>query len=208
MQASVFLQGNKCVSYLRAIGAIMVLSTVMLIAQAYPEVLQYHRAKLAQGELWRLVTGHFTHSNFNHLCLNLMGLGLWAILQPKTLSLPKVLSLSLFLALIISLLFWVLNPHLQWYVGYSGVLYSLFGAWVFYLIGNHEYFTALVFGLALMGKTFWDALYPDSLSQQLIAVPVVYQAHWYGLLLSPLSAFWLYRRPSTMDTKASGLQND
>ncbi|WP_020558953.1 rhombosortase [Thiofilum flexile] len=183
-------------------GSILVLSLVLVVAQWSPEWLYYERTKLAQGELWRLVSGHFTHSNAAHLSLNLVGFWLWRLLQPATLPQHRILSLSLLLALIISLLFWFTLPQLHWYVGFSGILYSLFGAWVGYLLYTREYLIGSILGLTLIGKTLWDATHPDNLSQQLIAVPVVYQAHLYGLALSPLSTWYLYRRIPAIHTQA------
>ena len=175
-------------------GSVFVLSMVLGIAQWLPELLYYERTKLAQGELWRLVTGHFIHSNAAHLWLNLIGLWLWVLLQPPMLRTQRLLSLSILLGGMISILFWLTLPKLQWYVGFSGILYSLFGAWVGYLLYTREYLWGGVIGALLIGKTVWDAFHIDTLSQQLIGVPVIYQAHLYGLVLSPLSALWLYRR--------------
>lgn len=191
----------------KAYWPILLLSTLMVLAQLLPEVLTYQRDKLAQGDWWRLVTGHFTHSNVNHLVLNLTGLWLWVFLQPTHLPAQRLLGLTLFLALVISLAFWFINPNLVWYVGFSGVLYSLFGAWIGYLFYTREYLTSVLLGLALIGKSVWDATHNDTVSQQLIGVPVIYQAHWYGLILSPLSAMWLYRRLPTPNTKASATEN-
>lgn len=191
-----------CIVYLtlKTYWPIGVLSGVLLVAQLIPDLLYYERIR--NGEYWRFITGHFTHSNYLHLLLNLVGLWLWATLQPTTLSIKRVLSLSLLLALSISMLFWFTLPTLQWYVGFSGILYSLFGAWAIYLLYTHDYFLGGLFSIALVAKTLWDANHSDNLSQQLIGVPVVYQAHFYGLLLSPFSALWLYRRESNTNTQA------
>lgn len=187
---------------LKTYGSVLIMSLIILIAQGLPDLFYYERTKLAQGELWRLVTGHFTHNNTAHLLLNLTGFWLWIVLQPPTLRIQRLMSLSILVAGLMSGLFWFTLPKLGWYLGFSGVLYSLFGAWAGYLLYTRDYLLGVLLAATLIGKTLWDAIHPDSISQQLIGAPVVYHAHIYGLLLSPLSALCLYRRSSPAPHKA------
>ena len=51
--------------------------------QQLSETLVYQRGLIAQGEVWRLITGHFLHTNGYHLSMNLAALILLCLLHGK-----------------------------------------------------------------------------------------------------------------------------
>lgn len=56
-----------------AIGA---LSLFVFLRPGWTETLEMNRAALAQGEFWRLYTGHLTHFSADHLKWDLAGMAL------------------------------------------------------------------------------------------------------------------------------------
>jgi rhomboid family GlyGly-CTERM serine protease len=90
------------------------------------DVLAWDRVRIADGELWRLVTGHLVHANARHALVNaaaLVLLLLWPV--SRTLGAPSwwraiaVTSLAISLGLFLPA--WPVT-----YVGASGVLHGLF----------------------------------------------------------------------------------
>ncbi|MCP3960629.1 MAG: rhombosortase [bacterium] len=82
--------------------------------------LQYERPALAAGELWRLVTCHFTHWSSDHLFLDvvtLLALGSGC----ERLGRGRFLVALLASALLIPLALWWLEPGLTTYRGLSGL---------------------------------------------------------------------------------------
>ncbi|MGJ8693105.1 MAG: rhombosortase [Thalassotalea sp.] len=88
--------------------------------------LVYHRSMILDGQLWRLFTGHFFHTNLNHLLLNLAGLWLLWSLHGHYYNEQNYLLLFVFSALVVSLGLLVFSPNLEQYVGLSGILHGVF----------------------------------------------------------------------------------
>jgi rhomboid family GlyGly-CTERM serine protease len=164
------------------------LSLLWIILYGLQANLRYERSLIFQGELWRLFTAHLVHLNLTHLVLNLVGWWLFLKLCGHLLKLKQLSCYILILALGISLLLLIFQPHLQWYLGFSGVLYGLL------LIGSIQLSLQPErgLGLALISlislKFAWDSynslMHGSSLSSaQLIGAPVVLAAHGYGLLI-------------------------
>ncbi|MBL4940820.1 MAG: rhombosortase [Colwellia sp.] len=96
------------------------------IGEAVTQALVYQRQLINQGEVWRLFTGHFLHTNGYHLVLNLAALiMLWA-LHGRFYTIKNYLSLFLFCSLSTSIGIYYYTPSLIQYVGLSGVLHGIF----------------------------------------------------------------------------------
>lgn len=90
------------------------------------DTLVYQRQLIAQGEVWRLVTGHLLHTNGFHLLLNLAALlMLWA-LHGRFYRIKNYCALFLCCALTTSIGIYFFNTSLIQYVGLSGVLHGIF----------------------------------------------------------------------------------
>jgi len=89
-------------------------------------LLVYQRNAIANGELWRLFTGHFFHTNGYHLSLNLAALTLLWALHGHFYSIKNYALLFIFSAFTCSLGLYYFSPELQRYVGLSGVLHGVF----------------------------------------------------------------------------------
>ncbi len=90
------------------------------------ELLVYNRTLIAQGEFWRIFTGHLLHTNGYHLLLNLSAIILLWALHGQFYHYINYSLLFLISALITSFGLYVFSPELQQYVGLSGVLHGIF----------------------------------------------------------------------------------
>ena len=157
---------------------------IMVILQLFDfRDLRYQYDWLANGEYWRLLSAHWVHVNWRHLMLNAAGLLLcMSIASPRWL-IPHWVVYHLILALGISILFYLRNPQLEWYAGYSGVLFGL------YLLAAidlypHEKIIALLLAAAISIKVILEQTSDLKLdSSEFIGSPVIIDAHLYGILL-------------------------
>lgn len=158
------------------------LSLMLILLQTWQPELYFQRQLIQNGEIWRLWTGNLVHTNIWHLVLNLGGWGLCLLLTPQRLS-TAYLMLSIAVLMSVVGLGLYSNPSLLWYAGFSGVLYGLFTLAGIYWLLERDYVLGLMLLLLSGGKAFSDlALGGDSLSSQLIAAPVIYAAHIYGII--------------------------
>lgn len=86
----------------------------------------YHRELIIAGEKWRLLTGHFLHTNGFHLLLNLAALIMLWVLHGRFYTIKNYSMLFIFCAVTTSLGVFYGNPTLIQYVGLSGVLHGVF----------------------------------------------------------------------------------
>lgn len=144
--------------------------------------LQYERASIAEGELWRAITGHFIHGGFAHLFANLAGLlAIWWYFDEFKRGRALLLHL-LSIGLLVSAFLWLREPDLVWYVGLSGVLHGLL---VYHLLLHLKrrsilHITLLVL---LIGKLYFEQnLGTSSGMEALLGIPVIINAHAYGAM--------------------------
>ncbi len=83
--------------------------------------LEYDRTAIAAGELWRLLTGHWTHWSGEHLFWDLLVFAVAAALWERLGRRRRLLACLLCSALAISLALWVLLPQVALYRGLSGL---------------------------------------------------------------------------------------
>jgi len=125
-------------------------------------LLQYDRAAIGAGEVWRVITGHWLHWSFDHflwctitflaigsICENLSGKGYLATLAAAS--------------FIISLVCWLAAPELAYYRGLSGLASAIFmfaavmmvrDAWM--VQDWRKVLLPAVAGLAFAGKVLFE----------------------------------------------------
>jgi rhomboid family GlyGly-CTERM serine protease len=86
----------------------------------------YQYQLISQGELWRIFTGHFLHTNGIHLLLNLAALILLWALHGHFYNVKNYSLLFITSALICSTGLFYFSPEIHQYVGLSGVLHGIF----------------------------------------------------------------------------------
>lgn len=162
-----------------------------------PGALEYRRA-VAASEPWRLLTGHFVHLSFLHAALNGVALLLIGRLFADRLRPGELYGLLGAAPILISILFWLLLPELQWYRGLSGVLHAIFFAgcvvWIATTTGRARWLpiAALLAGaVKVLVEQPWDASFPV---HELLRVAVVPQAHLVGATVGTAAGLLLRQR--------------
>ncbi len=144
--------------------------------------LRFERAAIADGELWRLATGHFVHLGAAHLLLNAGALLLLWLLVGKSLTTAGWLAVIAGCLIGIDLGFWFLDPQLTWYVGLSGLLHGMLAAG---LVARFRVAAAesLTLGCLVAAKIIYEQVAGPLPGSELSAGgPVVVNAHFYGAL--------------------------
>ncbi len=174
-------------SSLRPWTTVGLLALLMLVAQAAgPELLRYDARAMRSGELWRLWSGHLVHANMRHLLLNLAGLLLCQALTGVRWRLWQWGWRILWLATAISLGFWLLQPQIHWYVGFSGVLFGLYLLAAVAVLRQQPLVSSLLIVL-LLAKILVEQFSSVKIaSSEWIGVPVLVDAHLYGFLAALL----------------------
>ncbi|MDH3389839.1 MAG: rhombosortase [Gammaproteobacteria bacterium] len=166
----------------RFVGLSLVIFVLFqLIGEDY---FRYQRDWVSTGEVWRLETAHWVHVGWTHLVLNALGLAICVSLTRPNWSVKRWFVQSLCIGLGISILCTLQNPNLNWYVGFSGILFGL------YFLAAHDLYArdrliALLIAGAIVGKVILEQYTPyDFTSAELIGAPVITDAHLYGLLMA------------------------
>lgn len=83
------------------------------------------RAALAQGQWWRLWSGHWVHLDMSHALVNLAALAVIVTLALRQQMLGSIAVAALIGMPLLSLALLQFDPALQWYAGLSGLLHGL-----------------------------------------------------------------------------------
>ncbi len=160
---------------------LVVMVLLQLLGQ---ELFRYQHDWLESAEYWRLITTHWAHTNWIHFLLNAAGLVLCLSIASPEWSIKRWLLYQFVFALGISLLFNSLNPELTWYLGYSGILYGIFLLAAVDLYPRDK-LIALLLGSAIVIKiTLEQSSEINLTTSDIIGVPVVVDAHLYGVILA------------------------
>lgn len=168
-----------------------------IMGEAVTNGFVYQRQLIAQGEVWRLVTGHFLHTNGFHLLLNLAALiMLWA-LHGRFYSIKNYCALFLLCALFTSISLYCFNASLIQYVGLSGVLHGIFVFGAIMDISAKDK-TGYVLFIGVWLKIAHEQVYGASTDvSALIEASVAVDAHLWGAvggLLFSISYVFLLRQ--------------
>lgn len=152
------------------------------------EWLQYDRGAIADGEYWRMLSGHFVHLGASHFLLNVAGLLLIWYLVGTAFSLAHWLLLLAGTIVGVDLGFWFCSPGLTWYVGLSGLLHGLLAAGILGMLGSRTK-EASVLGLLLVGKLVYEQIVgPLPGSEGGTGGMVIVDAHLYGAIAAAVLA--------------------
>ena len=152
-------------------------------------MLRYDRHAILDGEPWRLVTGNFVHLGLGHLLEDCAGLVLlWLLFRDvlpgwRTPGLVLAGSLAVGLGLLIG------SPGVEWYVGISGALDTLWAAGAIALLNRRDRFGWVLAGF-LVAKLAYEQLWgPLPFSSVESGGKVIVDAHLYGALAGAVIGF-------------------
>lgn len=149
---------------------------------ASSQFLRYQRDAIAEGEIWRILSGHFCHLGSTHLLLNLLGLGLVVMLFINVLKMSNMLMLLLGSMLGCSAGLWFLTPHVSSYVGLSAALHGLMVGAALLDWGRHRLTNTLLL-IGVLAKVLWEnSIYYTDSTSQLIGGQVLVQSHLFGAI--------------------------
>lgn len=162
----------------------LVVMTLAILAFLFDEQLSaqliYHRTLITQSEFWRLFTGHFFHTNFAHLALNLSALILLWTLHGQFYTAQRYAFLFVSCALFTSMGLYYFSQDLQQYVGLSGVLHGIF-VWGALLDIKHHDKTGYLLFIGVWLKIAYEQVYGASTDViALIDANVAVDAHLWG----------------------------
>jgi rhomboid family GlyGly-CTERM serine protease len=152
-------------------------------------LLRYDRTGIEHGQIWRLFTGNFVHLGTGHLLEDMAGLLLLWLLFEDVLAgwrMPAVVcagALGVGLGLLIG------DPQVDWYVGISGALDTLWAVGSLGLIRKRDRFgwmLAAVLVAKLIYEQAFGALPFSSVSSGGL---VIVDAHLYGAFVGALVGF-------------------
>ncbi len=155
---------------------------VTLEAAGWRQALEYRRAAVLGGQVWRLLTGNLVHLGWVHLARDLAGLFLiWGLVGDSLdeRSCLWVLGTS---GLAVGLGLLAFSPGISWYVGISGVLFGLVCAGALCQFPERPGFAGVLL-LGIVTIIAWT-LYAGALPDETVDLGgrVVPQAHLYGAL--------------------------
>jgi rhomboid family GlyGly-CTERM serine protease len=177
-------------------AVVAVLCLPLAFGQPARDVLQYDRAAIAAGEVWRLATGQLVHHDPVHLGMNVAGLALlwWLFVadaRPREWAVVALASVSTVAAGL-----WFLSPGIGWYVGASGWLH---GTWAAAGVAARRRWPlegAVTLAL-LAAKLVLERLHGPLSGALDASLPVVTAAHLYGAVggATAAAALRLWRKP-------------
>lgn len=153
------------------------------------EWFNFDRQLILEGQWWRLISAHFTHSSWWHFNLNMAGLLMVMMFFSGYRSGRFWMAAIALLSLLISLGL-MLDQQLDRYVGFSGVLHGLFVIGGYYEYRRYKW-SGLILLLLIAAKLLWEqTLGPLPGSESMLQGRVAINAHLYGGVAGALFCVW------------------
>ena len=176
---------------LAAILALLLL--LQLGGSATLAALRYDRSALLAGQWWRLASAHMVHLDLRHALLNGLGLLLMWALFVRDYRARQWFLIVLAAAAAIDAGLWFRDTGVLWYVGASGVLHGVMAAGILAELRRGE-LTGIALAVLLLAKLAYEQ-WTGALPFAGAAVPVVVNAHLYGVLGGVAAALWMRPQP-------------
>lgn len=174
----------------------MLLIAVLVIALGLaPEGLRpqlgYLRRAVAGGQWWRLFTCNFVHLGWKHIAFDLTGLALvWAFAR-EVLAGWRWLAVLAIGSWVIGLALWFLYTNVDWYVGLSGITFTVWVATGVLLCAPLRFEGPML--LAMVGALVgWEqAVGPPPWTVALLHEPTLPAAHLVGAVTGLVIGLWV-----------------
>lgn len=162
---------------------VIALTLIMMLIQLIgPEYFRYEPRLILDFEIWRLLTGHWVHANWTHYLMNMAGFMLCLALTGVTWTLWQWCWRIMVLSGGISVGLYFDQVDINWYVGFSGVLFGLYILTAYASLSEQRNMSVilLVFIALKISLEQWSSV--TITSSDLIGIPVMVDAHLYGVL--------------------------
>lgn len=171
---------------------ILISSLIQLFAPDSLEFFRYQNTEVSNGEWWRLISANFTHSNWNHWMLNMLGLLLMDFLFQPLISF-KLRAYLLIFCIATNVVLIHLYLTIYWYVGLSGALHGyLFGGAILSInkAKTFGYLILIIVGIKLFVELNWEI---NQNTASFINANVVEEAHLFGTISSIIfcALYWV-----------------
>ncbi|MEO0676167.1 MAG: rhombosortase [Pseudomonadota bacterium] len=189
---------------LALIGA--VIGALAFTDDAGRAALGLQREAVLGGEVWRLLTAHLVHLTRAHAGMNILGLVLLAVLLWPALEPGRLLFACAASALAISLGCLIFLPHLESYVGWSGITHGViaWGGLRLWQMGTRGFAAILLTGLAI--KIGWETVMgPTPGASEAIGGVILLESHLYGTIGGIFAGLWPLLRAGLQRALALGL---
>lgn len=162
---------------------IIIVSIILALTEPLSsDLFAYDRSQLNEFQWWRLITGHFLHTNTTHLLLNTTGLVLLWALHGHYYKTLRYLMQFFVLCLGTAAGLYLFSEQMHWYVGLSGVLHGVFVIGAYFDI-RQKLKTGWIMLTGVWLKVVHEQIYGASEGvAQLIAANVAIDAHLYGTI--------------------------
>ena len=160
-------------------------ATALLTALYYtlgpaPEILIYKRSAIADGELWRFVTGHLVHCDDPHFIWNVSAFLILTVYIENRSRHALIVSTATGIVAVSGYL-WLFAGSTEMYCGLSGVLNTYMAAAVFLTFREGDKTLALIAGFCAFSKVAMEVFTPHALVGG-ISWEAVPEAHAAGLI--------------------------
>lgn len=165
-------------------------------------ILRWDRAAIADGEWWRLVTGHLVHLDAAHAALNVVGVVFVLGLFWRELTLRQWGVLGLVAMGVIDAGLWWFTS-LDWYAGFSGVVHAMAAAGLVRPLLAYDRIAWIVSMLGLLKILFELERGPLPFLSWVDGagyVPVVTEVHAFGVVAGLVVGLWARRSARSPQT--------
>jgi len=168
---------------LKLLITVLAVSALSFCLQFWQPQFIYTRETVSQGEVWRIITSQFVHTNWPHYLLNISSVWLFAFLFYTTISFKTFTINLLLLAIAVGACLHIWEPQILWYAGLSGAIYGLYLIGAHSALKNDDYLIGIGTALLILAKVVFDHWFgPIQDNSELIEARVVTEAHVYGVL--------------------------
>lgn len=167
----------------------------LLVFQNLSRALELDRQQVLSGEIWRIWTGHFVHTNGLHLSLNIAAALVIYFGFFTRIKLGELLASGFVFTALISVALLCIFPALDWYNGLSGLLHAFAAYFSIRLArdGAKVYWVGLgIVWLKVLGETTGTNLVYENFIGDM---NVITDAHLIGAFIGTITAiigvvFW------------------
>jgi len=161
---------------------------IFLQFAGFAEALRYDRDHIDNGAWHELLTGNFVHLGRSHLWMNMAGFALIVALAWEHFNARQWFVVTIVSSLFVGVGLYLRDPHVLWYVGFSGTLHGLIVAGC---LADFKHYprSAMLLLAFVVGKLAWEQIGGALPGSEAVAGgKVLVNSHLYGAVGGAVSA--------------------